>query len=152
MRASLSIGCGFLVLISSAALAQETSPGAANPFEGSYEIVAGEENGKELPEEHVKGSTVRITGDSIVVADKDEKELYVVKYVLDSTESPAKLTMTETGGPRGRKGAKAVGIIGKDGDALKLCYCYEGGIVPTKFKTKAGDKQLCFELKKKDTK
>ena len=93
---------------------------------------------------------MRITGDSIVVADKDDKEIYVAKYTLDTTKTPIGIKMTETGGPRGRKGQKAVGMIARDGDTVKLCYCYEGGIVPSEFKTKAGEKQLCFVMKRKD--
>ena len=127
------------------------APAKANEFEGAYTITAGEEAGKASPEEHIKDTSVRITGDTIVVADKDDKELYVAKYKLGESEKgkPISITMTETGGPRGRKGAKAVGIIEKDGDTVKLCYCYEGGIVPTQFKTTAGEKQLCFTMKKK---
>ena len=103
-----------------------------------------------VPEERVKGSSMRVTSDTIVVVDKDDKEAYVTKYTLNKKSRPYKITMTETGGPRGRKGEKAIGIIERDGDDLKLAYAYEGGIVPTEFKTKAGEKQLCFTMKRKD--
>ncbi len=119
---------------------------------GNYEIVSGEDNGKDVSDDKIKGSTVRVTSDTIVMVDKEDKEVYVTKYVLDSKTSPCKITMTETGGPRGRKGEKAVGIIEKDGNNLKLAYAYEGGIVPTEFKTKAGAKQLCFTMKRKEAK
>ena len=123
-----------------------------NELVGNFEIVSGEENGKEVPEERIKGSVMRVTAETIVVVDKNEKEAYVTKYSLDTKSKPYKITMTETGGPRGRKGEKAVGIIERDGDDVKLAYAYEGGVVPTEFKTKAGEKQLYFKLKKKATK
>ncbi len=116
---------------------------------GSFEVVAGEDNGKPVPDEKVVGTTVRITDDRIVVADKEDKELYVAKYTLDTSKTPSKITMTETGGPRGRNGSKAMGIIEAEGETLRLAYCYEGGIVPTEFKTKAGEKQLYFTMKRK---
>ena len=154
MRTATAITLG-MALLGTAAQAQEvekttTTQAKANKYEGAYMIVSGENNGKPAPDEQIKGTSMRITGDTIVVADKDEKDLYIAKYTLDDTKSPAVITMTETGGPSGRKGAKAVGIIKKDGDDLMLAYCYEGGIVPTDFKTKAGAKQLSFTMKRKD--
>ena len=147
-----AIGLGMTLFLATATMGQDTKTALSktNEFEGAYTITAGEDNGKPAPEEHIKGTSVRITGDTIVVADKDDKELYVSKYVLDTTKKPASITMTETGGPRGRKGQKAQGIIERDGDTIRLCYAYESGIVPTQFKTTAGEKQLCFTMKRKD--
>lgn len=132
---------------------QETKADAkttdASGLVGNYELVSGEDSGKAVPEEHIKGSTVRITADSIVVVDKQDKEVYVSKYALNTASKPYKITMTETGGPRGRKGEKAVGIIEPEGNTVRLAYAYEGGIVPTEFKTRAGGKQLMFTMKRK---
>ena len=41
---------------------------------------------------------------------------------------------------------KAMGVIGIDGDMIKLCYNLPGGEVPTDFRTK--EKQHCFVLKR----
>ncbi len=159
MRTAMAVGLGFLFLMATSVGAQDpttvtkgTPVPKANEFEGAYTIDSGEQDGQQLLEDRVKGSTVRITGDTIVVADKDNNEVYVAKYDLVTTQKPAKIIMTDAGGPRGRKGQKAQGIIAKDEDKVMLCYAYEGGIVPTSFKTKPGEKQLCFTLKKKDTK
>ena len=161
MKTAITVALG-LAMGGTSAFAQETKVKVTTETKatktgdadlaGNYEIVSGEDNGKDVPEERIKGSTVRVTSDTIVVVNKEDKEVYVTKYVLDSKASPAKITMTETGGPRGRKGEKAVGIIQRDGDELKLAYAYEGGIVPTEFKTKAGEKQLCFKMKRKEAK
>ena len=44
-----------------------------------------------------------------------------------------------------RPAGVALGGVERDGDKVRLCYCYEGGIVPTEFKTKAGEKH-CWIL------
>ena len=153
MRTATAVGLGLALLLATSTRGQDTkttTEAKANEFEGAYTIVSGEDNGKPAPDEMIKGTSVRITGESIVVADKDDKEIYVSSYVLDPKTMPATIKMTETGGPRGRKGQKAQGIIQRDGDTVMLCYCYEGGIVPTKFKTTPGEKQLCFTMKRKD--
>ena len=155
MKLATAIGMGLgITLLASSARAQETKAAPAPDLVGSYEIVSGEDNGMPVPEERIKGSTVRITAETIVVVDKDEKEVYVTKYALNTETKPYKITMVETGGPRGRKGEKAVGIIapGDEEGTLKLAYAYEGGILPTEFKTEAGAKQLCFTMKRKDEK
>ncbi|MDB5350874.1 MAG: hypothetical protein JWN86_2121 [Planctomycetota bacterium] len=152
MKIMAAIGLGMLMLAGSArsqeskSIAKDTDKAS---LVGNYELISGEDNGKPVPEDHIKGSIVRITDDDIVMVDRDNKEVYVTKYKLDTKAKPARITMTETGGPRGRKGQKAVGIIERDGDRVRLCYCYEGGIVPTEFRTRAGEKQLCFTMKRK---
>jgi uncharacterized protein (TIGR03067 family) len=155
MKTAIMLALGLAIGVPSA-FAQESkttaTPVAKTDLSGNFEIVSGEDNGKDVSEDKIKGSTVRVTSDTIVVVDKEDKEVYVTKYTLDSKTSPYKITMTETGGPRGRKGEKAVGIIEKDGDTLKLAYAYEGGIVPTQFKTEAGAKQLYFKMKRKAAK
>lgn len=155
MRRAIAMGLGFALAAGLAGAQQTRSPAKetdATGLVGNFEIASGEEGGKPTPPERVKGSTVRITPDTIVVVDKDEKEVYVAKYTLNRDAKPYRITMVETGGPRGRKGEKAVGVIGTEGDDVKLCYAYEGGIIPTEFKTAAGAKQLCFTLKRKATK
>jgi len=112
-------------------------------IEGRYELVSGEENGKAMPDDKVKGCTVIITGDTIVGTDKDKKEMFSCKYTLDTSAKPWKISMTSK---EPKQGEKAEGIISMEGDTLKLCYNTPGGKTPTSFKTE--DKQNCFVLKK----
>lgn len=159
MRIATALGLG-LVLMTVSAQAQATKvreaaekvTSPATDLTGTYDITSGEEAGKPVPEDKIKDTVVKVTSETMIVVDKDDKEVYTTKYTLDTSSKPYKITMTETGGPRGRKGAKAIGLIEADGDDVKLVYCYEGGIVPTEFKTKAGEKQLMFMMKKKATK
>ena len=61
---------------------------------GRYVIVSGEKDGTKEPEERIKGTVVTFTKDSVVVADKDKKELYSATYKLDSTKNPSDIIMT----------------------------------------------------------
>jgi len=114
-------------------------------LEGRYELVGGEENGKEVPSDRVKGAVVIITGNAIVGTDKDKKEFFSCTYSLDTAKKPWKITMTSK---EPKQGDKAEGIVEMEGTMLKICYATPGGKTPTSFKTE--EKQNCFLLKKVD--
>ena len=143
------------VLIGAPASAQE--PGragdtkaaeAAASLQGEFKFVSGEDDGKPVPDEHIKDSLVRITEDTITAVDKDNNDIYVAKYRLDTAKKPWVIMMTTVAGPRGNKGEKASGIVHVDGEEVKLAYAPEGGTVPTEFGTKPETKQLSFVLKR----
>jgi len=113
-------------------------------LEGSYTVVSGEENGKAVPAEKVKGSVVRFTSDTILGTDKDKKEFFAAKYTLDTAKTPWTIRMTSTA----PKEAEAVGLIKKEGDTVTLIYALPGAPAPTEFKTK--DRQNMFVLKAMD--
>ena len=144
MRAALAIGLAAAMAWSAAGSAR-----ADETIEGTYTLTGGENDGKKVPEERVKGGLVKITADTISVVDKDNNDIYVAKYKLDASKTPMVITMTSEAGTGGTKGEKARGIVERDGDTLKLCYAPEGGTVPTSFATKAGTKQNCFVMKRK---
>jgi uncharacterized protein (TIGR03067 family) len=120
---------------------------AAMKLAGDYTIVGGEREGLKETPEHVQGSMVHITNDTITVTDKDKKETYSATYKLNSGKKPCVITMTETNGPN--KGEKARGLIEQDGDTVKLIYSLPGGPMPTSFE-KTKEKQLMFVLKRSD--
>jgi uncharacterized protein (TIGR03067 family) len=111
---------------------------------GRYEIVDGEKEGTKEPAERIKGTTVTITKDSIVVADKDKKEIYTTIYKLDATTNPCSITMTSR--VESSAGEIARGLIQKDGNTVRLIYALPTGEIPTGFTTK--EKQLMFVMKK----
>ena len=114
---------------------------ASASLEGGYTLVSGEKDGKAIPEEHIKGSIVKFTGDKIVGTDKDKKEFFVSTYTLDTTKKPWVITMTS----KEPKEEVAKGIIKKEGDTITIVYALPGGATPTEFKTK--EKQNLFVLK-----
>jgi len=115
---------------------------------GSYTIVKGQGDGKDIPKEHFEKSLVVFAKDKITGHDKDKKEFFGATYTLDTSSKPWKIMMVSTSP---KKGEKADGVIELDGDSLKICYALPGGKAPTGFK--AGEKQHYFELKRlKDAK
>lgn len=100
--------------------------------------------GPRNPQNGIKGTTVTITKDSIVVADKEKKEIYTSFYKLDSTTNPCSITMTSR--VESSAGEIARGLIQKDGNTVRLIYALPTGEIPAGFKTK--EKQLMFVMKK----
>ncbi len=114
---------------------------AAAKLEGGYTIVAGEENGEPVPGPRIQGALVRFTAEEVIGTDKDKKQIFVAKYTLDTSSKPWKISMTSTAPKEG----KAVGLVEKNGDEIKLIYNLPGGEPPTQFKTKPN--QQMFVLK-----
>jgi uncharacterized protein (TIGR03067 family) len=148
----LTITLGFIALTIALSMVQDTGsvPSKADKsctpadLVGHYVIVAGERDGAKEPEERIKGTTVTFTKDSVVVADKDKKELYSAGYKLNATTNPCDITMTSR--VESSAGAIARGLIQKEGDTLRLIYALPTGEIPSGFKTK--EKQLMFVMKK----
>lgn len=110
-------------------------------LEGGYTLVSGEKDGKAIPEDHIKGSIVKFTGDKIIGTDKDKKEFFSSTFKLDTTKKPWAITMTS----KEPKEATAKGLIKKEGDTITIIYALPGGETPTEFKTKKD--QNMFVLK-----
>ena len=119
----------------------------AESLVGRYTITSGEKEGSKEPEERIKGTTVTFTKETVIVADKEKKEIYSASYTLDTTTTPAHITMTSR--VEGSAGEIARGLIQKDKDddkVVRLIYALPTGEIPTEFKTK--EKQLMFVMKK----
>jgi uncharacterized protein (TIGR03067 family) len=145
LRTTFAIGLtGVLVMAAGRSLA---AGGKSAPMSlaGDYTIVAGEREGQKEPPEHIQGTAVSFTADTVTVTDKDKKETYVATYKIDAAKQPAVITMTEKTGPT--KGENARGLIEKNGNMVKLIYALPGGDMPTGF-AKTKDKQLMFVLKR----
>ncbi len=150
-----SVVCALVLTLSSLAIARQedatTKPAdkktTADSLVGRYTITSGEKEGNKEPEERIKGTTVTFTKDTIKVADKDKKEVYSATYKLDTTTTPAQITMTSQ--VEGDSGEIARGLIQQDKDddnVVRLIYALPTGEVPKEFKTK--EKQLMFVMKK----
>jgi uncharacterized protein (TIGR03067 family) len=142
------------LLFIACAMAQQGSPTpkaadkatTAESLVGGYVITAGEKYGVKEPEERIKGTTVTITKDKIIVADKDKKEIYQASYTLETTTIPSQITMTSRA--KDSAGEIARGLIQRDKDdttILRLIYALPTGEIPREFKTK--EKQLMFVMK-----
>ncbi len=129
-----------LALVPSWSVRAEDKP-TAKSLEGGYTLVSGEKDGKAIPEERIKGGTVRFTGDKITGTDKDKKEFFAATYTLDTAKKPWVIQMKSTS----PKEAEATGLIKKEGDTITIIYALPGGEAPKEFKT--GPKQHLFVLK-----
>src|SRR5262245_60127131 len=77
-------------------------------LDGTYTIVSGERDGKELPKSHYEKSVIVFEKGKIYGHDKDKKEFFGATYVLDTAKKPWKITMVSTSP---KKGEKAEGVI-----------------------------------------
>jgi uncharacterized protein (TIGR03067 family) len=150
----ITFALGLLSLLTSLAVAQQAESANSKADKtctpeslvGRYIIVGGEKEGVKEPDERIKGTTVTFSKDTVVVADKDKKEIYSASYKLNATTNPCDITMTSRVESSG--GEIARGLIEKAGDTVRLVYALPTGEVPAAFKTK--EKQLMFVLKKTD--
>ncbi len=145
MRAISFLGAAtFVLLAGSIVAADDKDKFDAGKMVGTWTYVSGEKNGAKVDPETLKGGTVKITKETITLESPQGK--FVIKYTLDTKNSPVSLAMEMTESPFGA-GAMAKGIIDVKSDELKLCYATEGD-APKKFETKEGSNSHLFVLKK----
>jgi uncharacterized protein (TIGR03067 family) len=144
----LALGVAALVLSPLTAADKDKDEGKLDPAKliGTWSYVSAEEDGKKKTANDLKGGTVEITKDTIML--KAEDGTYVIKYTLDTKKSPARVSMEITKGPQG-EGAKSEGIIELKGDELKICYNPMAAEAPKDFSAKEGSKLHLFVLKPK---
>ncbi len=143
---------GLIALLNAVSIAQDAGSTAAkvdkihspDALVGRYVLVSGEKYGLKETEERIKGTIVVFTKDSVVVADKDRKEIYSASYTLKTTTNPCDITMTSRA--ESAAGQIARGLIQKEGNQLRLIYALPTGEIPPGFKTK--EVQLMFVMKK----
>jgi len=148
----IALVLGLLTILLSLAIAQDSGAPTPKPDKnctpealvGRYVIVSGERDGVKEPEERIKGTTVTFTKESVVVADKDKKEIYAADYKLNATTNPCDITMTSR--VESSAGEIARGLIQKEGDTVRLIYALPTGEIPAAFKTK--EKQLMFVMRR----
>ena len=150
----ITLALGLVSLLNSLAAAQQSeSPSSKTDktctpesLVGRYVIVGGEKEGVKEREERIQGTTVTFTRETVVVVDKDKKEIYSASYKLNATTNPCDITMTSRVESSG--GEIARGLIQKEGDTVRLIYALPSGEIPASFKSK--EKQLMFVMKKTD--
>ena len=112
---------------------------------GTWTLIQGEDQGKPIPPDKLKGHLVVISEKTMVANDKDNNKVFVMTYKLDPAQNPAAIDLTIVEGSD--KGKTARGIYAFEGDLLKLAYAFAGSR-PTTFTTRKGDKHLSFVMKR----
>ena len=132
---SIALRLALVAFVSLNALAWAYSEDPAKPkLEGQHQIVAGERNGKPLPDAQLKGCTFRFTANKLVGANKDGTEFLVAEFRLDPTHKPCSIVIKPTAGSD--KDREMHGLIERTNTTIRLIYAAPGGEKPTEFKTK----------------
>jgi uncharacterized protein (TIGR03067 family) len=146
MRATALFAAAGLFLVAALARPQDEPRGVAAQLLGTWNIVAGEKEGKKEPAERIKDTTVEFTRDRVIVTSKDASRNYRATYKLGLKTKPYAIVMKAESG--GDKGEAAQGIFRLEGDRLTLCYALPGAPAPEHFKTAPGDRRLLFVLQR----
>src|SRR5437867_1968026 len=128
----LGLGCWFLV---AAKLADDVKTEMAK-LEGTWAMVSAEKEGRQLPEDIVKGSK-RVAKDGVTTVTIDGQPYAKSKFTIDPTKKPKTIDYTLLEGAN--KGRMQLGIYELDGDTVKFCFTSPGHDRPTDFTTKSGD-------------
>src|ERR1700722_368723 len=132
----ISAALALFALLTSFAVGQQADPTTKKADKkttpeslvGRYTITSGEKEGTKEPEERIKGTTVTFTKETVIVADKDKKEIYSASYKLNATTNPCDITMTSR--VDSSAGEIARGLIKKQGDTVQLIYALPTGEIP----------------------
>jgi uncharacterized protein (TIGR03067 family) len=89
-------------------------------------------NGKKIPVEQIKESTITIEGDKFTIKrGKEVAQVGTLKYGSIKSQKTFDVTVTEGEG----KGTVMLGIYKIDGDSITVCMNYSGTERPTAYKT-----------------
>jgi uncharacterized protein (TIGR03067 family) len=112
---------------------------------GTWSAVSIERDGKAMPADKLKSSTLTITGDKYVV--KMGELMIEGVYKLDPAQKPKAIDATRTNGDD--KGKTLLGIYALEGDELKMCF--NGPDVkerPKEFGAKSGSGTALYVFKR----
>jgi uncharacterized protein (TIGR03067 family) len=108
-------------------------------FQGTWQLVSAEKDGKKLPEEQVEQIRVRIEKDRHTVTFGDKLVAHEVKFTIDPTTKPKSTEDTLEDEPY--KDKKIRGIYLLEGGSLTSCVGAIDGPRPTEFTSKPGSGQ-----------
>jgi len=135
-------------------------------IQGRWEIIAGVNQGRELPLSAVEGNYVAVKDNLFATFDSKENQRYKATFIVDDSTDPVQVKMTTVvqevvnrvaDGADGTATAikvttesVALGILRIDNPKKwTLCYALPGAERPTSFKSPAGSKVMLFTLEKK---
>jgi uncharacterized protein (TIGR03067 family) len=104
----------------------------AKAIQGTWAYTSMEWNGRKLPAEQIKTSTITFDGDKFTIK-RGDKVASAGTHKFDSTKTPKTFDATITEGEG--KGNVLLGIYKLDGDTMTGCINLTGRERPTEFKT-----------------
>ena len=136
-----------LLLFTMPACAGRSSDQQKADLTGEYRIASGERNGTPIDQSELKNWSVYINDKTIIVYDKERKEMFASTYTLETDQKPWHVTLISTKAPD--VGTTAKGLVEEDHNKVKLIYALPKGQPPTSFK--AGEQQQLFVMEKAGT-
>jgi uncharacterized protein (TIGR03067 family) len=104
-------------------------------FQGNWQLISAERDGKKTPDEDAKKITLTIQGDKFVLR-KDALIISEGTMTLDPTKKPKEINETITTGPNKGKAFSAIYEI--DDEHHKICFAAPGKERPTAFSSSDG--------------
>jgi uncharacterized protein (TIGR03067 family) len=101
-------------------------------LQGEWKLVSATRDGKDMPEERVRGYRNTVKGDRFTVS-HDGKDVETGKMQLNPAKKIKEVNLVLAEGKQ-----MALGIYELSGDTYKLCYAPPGKERPTEFSGKAG--------------
>lgn len=118
-------------------------------LQGVWEIEEGVNQGTELSEDDLEGTTMVVKDRTIVTFDKDKKETYRATFTLDVTKTPIQIDLTTE--MKNVPKSKAMGIVKfEEDDEFELAYALPGANRPKEFESPKDSKIMLFELEKEE--
>jgi uncharacterized protein (TIGR03067 family) len=113
-------------------------------IEGKWTLIAGEQDGQDIPNDAVEQSTLEIVGNqhSVRLGDDELKGT----HSLDSEQDPMTIDSTDTAGPFA--GQSLLGIFQVEDDVFTVCFAAPGADRPTEFTTKDGKATILHQWKR----
>jgi uncharacterized protein (TIGR03067 family) len=131
MRFGMVLGLAVSFLLGAGA-PQKDAPKNQDVVQGTWKLIAGEADGKALPEKQLKDGKLVIKGDHYAVT-LAHKGTVTGTEKLDPTKEPKTIDIKDASGPN--KGKTCLGIYELKGEEFRVALAPPGKPRPTKFAT-----------------
>jgi uncharacterized protein (TIGR03067 family) len=130
-----SFGLIAVVVLVAADAGEDAAKKDLEKFQGNWQLISMERDGKKTPQEDAKKITLTIQGNKFVLR-KDGEVISEGTMTLDPTKKPKEIDETITTGPN--KGKVFSAIYEIDDERHRICFAAAGKERPTAFSSSSG--------------
>jgi uncharacterized protein (TIGR03067 family) len=142
MRMHWMLAVAPMVLLGADAPKDDAAKKELEKFQGTWQLVSAEKDGKKAPEEQVKQTRVAIKGAKHTVYFGDKAVVHEIPFTIDPTTTP------KSAEDKLPDGQTIKSIYQLDGDTLRSCAAAPGKERPTEFSAKEGSGQTLRVFKR----